>query len=72
MYELRGWELYAEEMGPLNPSLRMEAAVARAALPFLKEGTTVRQLMLWPKEPEQEATLEDFMNILKSAKKPGA
>lgn len=67
--ELRGWELYAQEMGPLNVALRVEGAVARAVKPFLKNAT-MRQLMIWPKEPEREATLEDFMSILKAAKKP--
>lgn len=67
--ELLGWILYIQECGPLNPSLRIEAAIGRGVVPFLK-GAKVRDFMPWPKQPEREATIDDFMSILKAARKP--
>ena len=68
-HELQGWMLYEQEVGPLHLALRIERAVAQAVQPFLKN-VKVKDLMPWPKEPEQEATMEDFMKMLKPAKKP--
>lgn len=56
--ELQIWESYVTENGPLHPSLRVEAAIARAVVPFLGKNTKVRDMMPWPKEPEPEATPE--------------
>jgi hypothetical protein len=64
--ELSSWITYREIVGPLNPLLRLDAAVARAVSPFVKGDKS--SLMPYPKEPEQDATLEDFMAILTSAK----
>lgn len=61
--ELSGWIAYANEMGPLNLAWRIELAVARA-FGKLHGGKHVRDLMPWPKEPEQEATLENVMREL--------
>ena len=67
--ELRGWELYVEEMGPLSRNLRTDMAIYNSVRPFLSGTPSLRQLMTWPKEPEREATLDDFMNVLRAAKK---
>jgi hypothetical protein len=64
--ELGSWIAYQKIVGPLNPLLRLDAAISRAVSPFVKGDK--RSLMPWPKEPEHEATIEDFMNILKTAK----
>lgn len=66
--ELTHWYAYAEENGPLNPMIRTDAAVARAVLPFVRDGK-MRDFMPWPKELDVEATPEDFMTMLKSAKR---
>jgi hypothetical protein len=68
-HEIQGWELFEEEYGPLHLALRIERSIAQAVQPFLKDAK-MRDLMPWPKEPEQEATVEDFMRMLKPAKKP--
>ncbi|MEO8466239.1 MAG: hypothetical protein ABI640_12920 [Gammaproteobacteria bacterium] len=65
--ELMGWMAYSEEMGPINPILRLDAAVARAVAPFVGVSTR-RQMMPFPKTPEKEASIEEFMGILKGAK----
>lgn len=54
--EMNTWVAYVEETGPLNLPLRIESAIARATAPFLK-GVTPRDLMVWPKEPEQLADI---------------
>ena len=46
--EFQSWILYIEENGPVNPMLRIDNAVARAVLPFLKKGTPMSALMPWP------------------------
>lgn len=56
--ERQDWLLYIRENGPLNPLLRMEAAIGRAVLPFLKKGTRLHDLMPWPKKVEEEGTPE--------------
>lgn len=65
--ELADWVAYREIVGPLNPLLRIDAAVARAVSPFLKGDK--RALMPWPKEPERDASMEDVMNLLHQSKK---
>lgn len=57
--ELNLWVAYVQENGPLNLALRIEAAVARAVAPFLKNAKP-RDLMVWPREPEKEPTLEEL------------
>lgn len=54
--ELDMWVAYVEENGPLNLSLRIESAIARAVAPFLKDAKP-RDLMIWPKEPEKPADI---------------
>lgn len=49
--ELGVWVAYVEENGPLNESLRLESAVARAVAPFLKH-VKPRDLMVWPRKKE--------------------
>jgi hypothetical protein len=69
--EVMRWMDFRERNGPLNPMLRMDAAIARAISPFLKGDK--RSLMPWPKEPEVAASLDDVVGILKfsaKAKKP--
>jgi len=65
--ELRGWELYVKQNGPLHLAIRIEAIIARAVSPFLKN-VSARRFMQWPVEEEKEATPEDLMAILRSAK----
>lgn len=55
--ELNTWVAYVEENGPLSTPLRIDAAIARAVTPFLRNAKP-RDLMPWPKEPEPEATPE--------------
>jgi hypothetical protein len=66
--ELNTWVAYVDENGPLNQSLRLEAAVARAISPFLKN-TKPRDLMVWPREPEEPASLKDVFGVLLTASK---
>lgn len=68
--ELNTWVAYVEENGPLNQSLRTEAAVARAVSPFLKN-TKPRDFMVWPREPEKPASLKDIFGVLLTASKSG-
>jgi hypothetical protein len=64
--ELRLWEAYVDENGPLALPLRIESAIARAVSPFLKN-TKPRDLMPWPKEPERDATPEELLLMFKTA-----
>ena len=64
--ELSLWVAYVDENGPLNPSLRIESAIARAVALFFK-GVKPRDLMPWPKEPEPEATPEAAFLLFKTA-----
>lgn len=68
--ELNTWVAYIEENGPLNQSLRMEASIARAVSPFLKN-TNPRDLMMWPRQPEKPASLKDVFGVLLTASKSG-
>ena len=65
------WRLFRRKNGPLNPMLRVDAAVARAGAMFLKDRDP-KHLMPYPRDDDEEAvaTLDDFMAILKAAKKP--
>ena len=53
------WVAYVVENGPLNLPLRIEAAIARAVSPFLKN-TKPRDLMVWPREREPELTPKEM------------
>lgn len=66
--ELNLWVAYVAENGPLNPSLRIESAIARAVAPFMKN-VKPRDLMPWPREPEQEASINEVFGVLMSASK---
>lgn len=70
MWELSTWTEYVQENGPLNASLRMEAAIARAVTPFLKRAT-FRDFMPWPRQPEQVPEIDQMksglMGIFKKA-----
>ena len=72
LYELRGWQLYEKEFGPLDRSLRFEGAIARALLPFLKKGTRLEELMIWPKKTEDDepASLENAFAMLSNLARP--
>lgn len=63
--ELSLWETYVLENGPLNLALRIESAIARSVSPFLKNAKP-RDLMVWPKEPEPEATPENVILLFKN------
>ena len=66
--ELGDWVAYEAEMGPLSQTLRIDAAVYRAAAAFIprdKQQEARRVLMPWPKEPEPEpASAEDAFKLL--------
>lgn len=66
--ELQTWAAYVDRNGPLSPTLRTDAAVARAVVPFLKDAK-VSDLMPWPKEPEVEATPEALFHMLNGLRK---
>lgn len=68
--ELQTWIAYIDENGPLNPAMRIEAAIARAAAPFMGRQVKPRDLMPWPKEPEQEASLAETFALFKGLAKP--
>lgn len=63
--ELSLWEAYVTENGPLNLPLRIESAIARIGAPFLGKSVKPRDLMVWPKEPEPEATPENVLLLLR-------
>jgi hypothetical protein len=65
--ELQIWVAYVEENGPLNPTLRMEAAIARAAAPFMGPKVKAKDLMPFPRIPEPEADPQVMLAMLRSA-----
>lgn len=67
--EKQDWLAYIAINGPLQQTLRIEHAIARAAGPFLSKGS-FKSLAPWPKEHEKEATLDDLMGVLRAAKIP--
>lgn len=69
--ELNLWVAYVHENGPLNIALRIDAAIARGVARAVG-GIKPRELMPWPKEPEQEATPESVHALFKglAAQKP--
>lgn len=64
--ELSIWRAYVDENGPLNPSLRVESAIARAVIPFLNKGTRMRDLMPWPREPPRVLTTEEAKRFIRN------
>ena len=67
--EFMGWLAYIDKNGPLSPTLRMDAAIARLAMTMTK-GATMKDFMPWPKEPEVEATPEAVFALIKSKWQP--
>jgi hypothetical protein len=65
--EVMRWIEYRERNGPMNPMLRLDAAVARAIGPFLKGDK--RALLPWPKESDTPASLDDVMGMLRFSSK---
>lgn len=65
MEELATWEAYATENGPMNLALRIEAAVARAVSPFMKNSKP-RDFMPYPIEKEPEATPDKLFMMFKN------
>lgn len=61
--ELLDWQSYADEMGPLNATTRIEWAIARSTAPFMK-GAKARDLAPWPKANEEPATADDIASFL--------
>lgn len=55
--ELNLWVSYVDENGPVNPSLRVDAAVARALSKFIRNSKP-SDFMPWPRKPEPELTPE--------------
>lgn len=68
--EMRDWIQYVKQFGPLNPSIRFEAAIGRAVLPFLKKGTRLQDLMPWPRT-DVEATPDAIGQALMAAFRAG-
>lgn len=62
--ELNTWLAYTEKNGPLNMSLRVESAIARAVAPFLRDAKPA-DLMVWPRKPDQPATLDGVFSMFK-------
>lgn len=69
--EVSTWVEYVKKNGPLNQSLRIEGAIARALSPFLKNAKPA-DLMIWPRkeEEDQPATLEGVFGMFKALAKP--
>jgi len=67
--EQETWLLFREKYGPMNPTIRTDAAIARLSACLIPK-TSPKDFMPWPKEPEPEATLDDLMAILKASSKP--
>jgi hypothetical protein len=72
--EARDWAAYTRRRGPLNLGVRLELGFAMLILKIdhaLGGKHALKDFMPWGKEPveeeEGEATLEDFMSILKGA-----
>lgn len=65
--ERQDWIRYVNKNGPLNLALRMDAAIGRAVLPFLKRGTRLQDLLPWPKEQEVEGTPQNVAEVLMAA-----
>jgi hypothetical protein len=65
--ELSLWRAYVEENGPLFTPLRIESAVARAALPFLR-GAKMRDLMPWPREPARVLSTIEAKQFIRNGK----
>ena len=63
------WIAYVEKNGPLNPSLRMEAAVARLAALWAKDAKPA-DFMPWPRQPDVEATPQMLMAVLTAGSVP--
>lgn len=63
--EMQTWVAYVEENGPLNSSLRIESMLARVAAPFFKQ-VKPRDLMIWPRQQEPEATPEKLLSMFKN------
>lgn len=63
--ELNLWVAYVDENGPLNPSLRIESAIARAVAPFLRN-VKPSDLMPWPRVPEPELTPDKALLMFKN------
>src|SRR5690606_14575415 len=55
---------YPEQDGPAHMGLRHERAPARMTALHVK-GLDPNKLLEWPKEPEEEATLEGVFSMLK-------
>lgn len=62
--------LYREQYGPFNAALRIESQLAKLGSYFIS-GKSQRDLCTWPKEPEEEATLEGVFGMLKVAASKG-
>jgi len=72
MAEFHDWDLFIREFGPLHPHIRMDAAIGRALLPFLKKGTKLKDLMPWPRDPDAaEATDDLSRQIIEALKSTG-
>lgn len=68
--ELATWDAYVYENGPLDLALRVDAAVARAVA-RTHRGVAFRDLMPFPRQPEQVPEVDQMksglMGIFKKA-----
>jgi hypothetical protein len=62
--EWHRWMLYRKKNGPLNAMLRLDAAIARCAAPFMGKGVKPSDLMPWPEKADEEMTPELLMQTL--------
>lgn len=70
--ELLTWIEYSRWRGPINPMLRIDAAIARLCQVWA--GGEIRKYMPWPREepepePEGGASIEAAFQLLQSVKK---
>ena len=57
---------YRHKNGPFNPSIRIEWAIARALAMFASREFKPADWMVWPKEPEKEASVQEVFGLFKS------
>jgi hypothetical protein len=67
--EMHRWALYRKKYGPMNSMLRLDAALARAAAPFMGRNVKASDLMPWPDKSQDELTPESVMAVLTGVKR---
>ena len=57
--------LYRQQYGPFNTALRLEQMMAKTTALHFKS-MDPQKLLTWPKEPDQDATIEGVFGMLKT------